>query len=438
MNRTFAVALFATFTAAATTQAQNPGAQQSSAIPIRQLTPAVATDSGVLSSVWGINALPGNRLMVNDFIRKRVIIFDETLKRFTTVMDSAAGAPANYSTSISPGLVPYFGDSTLLVDRSSTAFLVVAPNGKLGGILSPPKASDIYAMSTALLDAKGRLLFRGFRRAAPGGRGAAPPPAPVAIGQTQIGPAGPDSAPILRGDFDARTVDTVGMIHISATKSVMTRTDPALTGGIGGFGGSMNNPLPLTDEWTLLPDGTIAIVRGQDYHIDWIAMDGKMTSTPKMPFDWKRITLEEKQQIIDSVKSASNRYQDSLRAVSPTLPTGQPRFFLPAFFVEPAELPDYYPPVRAGQVKADYEGNVWILPATSTLAKGGLLYDVVNRKGEIIERVQFPPGRTLIAFGRGGDIYMSPASPLLPTSGPSITSLERATVIRPAGAVIKP
>ncbi len=92
--------------------------------------------------------------------------------------------------------------------------------------------------------------------------------------------------------------------------------------------------------------------------------------------------------------------------------------------VDATDLPDYYPPVRQGQVRADPDGHVWILPSTSAAAKGGLLYDVVNRKGEITERVQLPPGRTLVGFGQNGTIYMHNVKS--PKSG----AIERAEVVR--------
>jgi hypothetical protein len=95
---------------------------------------------------------------------------------------------------------------------------------------------------------------------------------------------------------------------------------------------------------------------------------------------------------------------------------------LPFVAVEPSEMPDYYPPIRAGTVKADQDGNLWILPTTSTLSANGLVYDVVNNKGVIIERVKLPPNRRLMAIGKGGVVYMG------------VTDhgfrLERATVIR--------
>ena len=35
-----------------------------------------------------------------------------------------------------------------------------------------------------------------------------------------------------------------------------------------------------------------------------------------------------------------------------------------------------------------------------------LVYDVINRKGELTHRVQFPAGRQIVGFGPGGAIYM--------------------------------
>lgn len=100
---------------------------------------------------------------------------------------------------------------------------------------------------------------------------------------------------------------------------------------------------------------------------------------------------------------------------------GKPQI-LPFVAVDPSEMPDYYPPIRGGTIKADQDGNVWILPTTSTLAANGLVYDVVNGKGEIIERVKLPPDRRLVAVGKGGVVYMSNVSRGF--------RLERATIVR--------
>ena len=67
------------------------------------------------------------------------------------------------------------------------------------------------------------------------------------------------------------------------------------------------NPLPVVDEWAVLSDGAVALVRGRDYHIDWVNPDGSRTSSPKIPFEWQRLSDEDKVAFIDSVKAARER-----------------------------------------------------------------------------------------------------------------------------------
>ena len=70
-------------------------------------------------------------------------------------------------------------------------------------------------------------------------------------------------------------------------------------------------------------------------------------------------------------------------------------------------MPDYYPPIRGGTVKSDLDGNVWLLPNTSARStNGGIVYDVVNRKGELFERVEMPRERSIAGFGPQGTIYL--------------------------------
>jgi hypothetical protein len=62
------------------------------------------------------------------------------------------------------------------------------------------------------------------------------------------------------------------------------------------------NPVPEgADDWAVLSDGSIAVVRAHDYHIDWLYADRTRASTPKMPFDWRRLTDEGKKMKVDSV-----------------------------------------------------------------------------------------------------------------------------------------
>ena len=73
----------------------------------------------------------------------------------------------------------------------------------------------------------------------------------------------------------------------------------------------MVNPLPQGDDCALLPDGTIALVRTKDFHVDWLNADGTVSSTQKIPFNWERLTDEGKVAFIDSARVAIEKARAS-------------------------------------------------------------------------------------------------------------------------------
>jgi hypothetical protein len=81
--------------------------------------------------------------------------------------------------------------------------------------------------------------------------------------------------------------------------------------------------------------------------------------------------------------------------------------------VSPGELPDYLPAIpRAGVTRVDARGRLWVLP--SMAAQGGragdgagLLYDVIDHTGTLVERVRLPAGRALEGFGADGAVYLT-------------------------------
>ena len=417
---TSSLLLVALFAFASRGSAQDTSAAMratSSAIPVRQLKHVVTSDTTVLMGLAAARHLPNGSVLVNDPTRRRLVLFDSTLQRFRILADTSTNSPNSYGLRPSSGgMIPYIADSTIFIDAESGAFLIINPAGEFARVMGPTRPSDLYTIASGqygtstAFDTKGRMVYRSIRR----------PPnsafASLVLGGPPVVTAYPDSGPLMRMDFDKRTVDTISIIKVPLQKMVTATT----TNSVAQY--PVVNPLPYGDEWTMLPDGTIAIVRGQDYHMDWLGMDGKITSSPKMPFDWKRITAEEKQQMLDSLKKAD---ADTKAKAPPTPNPGYAVPLRPFITVTLKELPDFYPPVREGQVRADRSGNVWILPSTSTAAnRGGLTYDVVNRDGKIVERVQLPTGRTLVGFGPGNTIYMHYVK------SPTVAALERAEVAR--------
>jgi hypothetical protein len=254
----------------------------------------------------------------------------------------------------------------------------------------------------------------------------------------------PDSAFIVRFDFATRTLDTAAAIRIPKTRMEMSRDDQ------GRFHMAMTAFPPRTvDDWAVTADGAIAVVRGLDYHVDWLSPDGTWTSSPRMPYAWERLSDEDKSALLDSTVRAMQVLMDSIPArmqraglggaapsasagprggagpgsaggggavviVTPGGPGGsggpgggpaRSTVLVPtATRAQIADVPDYRPPFGQGAVRADREGNLWI--RTNKVVDGRPVYDVVNRRGEVGDRVQLPPFRTIAGFAPGV-VYMA-------------------------------
>src|SRR5207253_9944560 len=79
--------------------------------------------------------------------------------------------------------------------------------------------------------------------------------------------------------------------------------------------------------------------------------------------------------------------------------------FPPLPMVSPSELRDYKPAVQPGSTRADADGNLWIRTSQNVDARP--VYGIINRKGEVIDRVELPANRVLAGFGPGGVVYLA-------------------------------
>ncbi|MEX2285018.1 MAG: hypothetical protein WEE89_21200, partial [Gemmatimonadota bacterium] len=53
------------------------------------------------------------------------------------------------------------------------------------------------------------------------------------------------------------------------------------------------------------------------------------------------------------------------------------------------------------------DGNVWIRTVPSKPTPGGPVYDIIDPSGKLVNRLQTPPGYTLVGFGKGKVVYLS-------------------------------
>lgn len=405
-------------------------------VPIRELT-VETKSSHVFANIFQVRQIANRQVLVNDGLRRQLLLLDDKLALSRVVLDSvAAEGGERYGATAAP-IIGALADTTWFVDRAARALLVIDPSGKVvrttASPTQPPHFSSL-AMSRAGTDAAGNLVFRVYA-----------PAAMKRIGDTTakliiLEQRSPATTPILRANFESRATDTVGAVkQANGGRGVSKQDPPAMPTAIGYF-----HPLETIDEWTMLTDGTIAFVRGADYHVDFLRPGGATEAGPKLPFDWKPLSDEIKKQILDSAKLAIDSIvaeamsRDGVAARNealaflfdrmsvtrpqplPTAPSPARSYsalersmpLIPYEMVSIKEMPDYYPPIRPGAVQGDADNNLWILPTTSAQSKAGeLVYDVVSSNGLMLERVRLPQGRSIAGFGRSGVIYLASREP---------------------------
>jgi hypothetical protein len=389
---------------------------------IRPLGPITRVSTQPMASVSAAIPLSDGHVYVNDVVSRRVLLFDSTLATAKVVADSTAVTSKAYGAR--PGaLFAYRSDTAILTDPASGSMPVLSPTGTIARVMAAPTVAGPIGLNLGNpfyppgFDAGGRLVTQlptlvRF-----------PDPVP---GKPSTQPTTMDSSFIVRMDLTARTLDTVAPFKTVKINQVIGRDED------GNMTSMKVTPdiLPVVDDWTVCSDGTIAVVRGRDYHVDWLGADGKWRSTPKMPFDWQHLDDAQKTALIDSALTAIKARRDSMGAIiasrgampagaaggrgevaavggrgrgggdgsgppPPQLIDGRPAL---------SDLPDYRPAFLRGSTRADAEGNLWI--RTTTLVKGQPVYDVVNRQGTVVDRVQLPPFRTIAGFGPGA-VYMA-------------------------------
>ena len=401
----FRVAFAAVLFAAASTPC---GAQQLP--PIRQLRPVEHASKELLGAVTQVVALPDGRVLVHDLRRRRVVLFDSTLDSFTVIADGT-DATSNAYSSRAASLIRYAGDSSLFIDPTALAMTVIDGTGKMGRIMAVPSPQDANRLTggtngTPGIDGYGRLVFLGAQKRV---LGAVPPQ---------------DSAPLIAFDLRSRRADTLAKLLRPGGYAPVKVESPEF----GALFFAPTAPMPMSDDWAVLADGSVAVVRGQDYHVDWIRPGLKVTATRKLPFAWMHLDDSTKAAFMDSVKAVvaaidAERQRQIDAGVTPTAierPPGTPLPILsaaesqmknasvlkapPQAFVSSSSLPDYAPPFAPGAVSSDMDGNLWV--RTSIVVNGGSIYDVISGMGVLVDRVQVPARRVIAGFGKGGIVYM--------------------------------
>ncbi len=347
-----------------------PGmAQAQAGVPEQRLDKAEAEFQESFDQVSALRELPSGKVLVVDLGPKALLLAD-----FKTGTQAAIGrngqGPGEYQF---PGaLIPYVGDSTLLVDQVSRRFLTVSADGKLGKTIPYPDALQGMALAKGA-DRQGRIYLQG---------------SPFRLGDG-VGEPGtiPDSAPVVRWDRGSNKVDTMAMVKIPATKMQRTGTANARVVMM------RSQPFAPQDEWVVTTDGRVGIARVGNYHVEWVG-ERPATGAP-VPFQPVKVSDGDKQSFMAAMKNTRNRI---------TVTNGGPgrgqEIKPPEPTADEFDWPEYKPVFRGRSGLASPEGQLW-LQRNSPASDSVPAYDVFDASGRLARRVYLPKGRQVVGLGTG-------------------------------------
>jgi hypothetical protein len=319
--------------------------------------------------IGALRELPGGKVLLVDLGPKALLLADFKTGQQTPIGRNGQG-PGEYQF---PGeLIPYLGDSTLLVDRVSRRLLTVSPDGKLGKTVPFPEGMLGLAQPKGA-DRKGRIYFQASPFGGPGDGDAA-----ATI---------PDSAAVVRWDRATNRLDTLTRVKIPATKVQRSGTSNARV--------VMVRPQPYApqDEWAASPDGRIAVARVGDYHVEWLG-DRPARGAP-VGYDRVRVGDGDRDEYMAAIKNTRNR----ITVVNGGPGRGQ-ELRPPEPKVDDFEWPEYKPPFRARSALVSPDGQLWVQRYTQ--ARDSVpVFDVFDASGNLSGRVYLPKGRQVVGLGDG-------------------------------------
>lgn len=356
--------------------------------PLKTLTKPDVEHAEPFTQINGVRELRDGRVIVADVREKTVQIVD--LKAGTAQKIGREGSgPGEYS--LPARLLAMPGDTSVVYDPLNRRFLVIGPDGKAGPFASyesedagaGPMRISVGARYT---DARGRLYSMGSN--------------------FSISPNGPstsaDTAPIIRFDRATKKTDTIAFVHTAPTSIRTTQGGTNVSVRAGG-----GNPYVPVDDWAVTPDGRVAVVRVQDYHVDWYAPNGQRTSGPAVSYEKLKVTEDDKKAFRERRNNGGGATMVVTQQVGPG-GTSRSAGVAPQGNIqmpEPTDWPDLKPPFTGASAAAAPNGQLWVLRTRAAKDKIPT-YDVFDASGRMVGRIALPAETRLVGFGNG-TVYLA-------------------------------
>ena len=210
------------------------------------------------TQIRGVRELADGRVIISDRLDRGVVVADFT-RHTTTPIGRTGSGPAEYR--LPTVLSPMPGDSTMLSDEGNQRMAVIGPDLRIHRTFNLMLPGIGVPLGARGVDHQGRFILQ--------------------IPGWVLEHAG-DTVVVVRFDPRTQRVDTLARV-----KGSTPRRNTQIPG------------LPYVifaaqDIWNLTSDGRVAVVRSSDYHVDWRDADGRVTSGPRIPFERRPVTMDDR------------------------------------------------------------------------------------------------------------------------------------------------
>jgi hypothetical protein len=313
----------------------------------------------------------GGQLLVADGTEAELAILDFT-KGTRTALGRKGAGPGEYQM---PMALLGAGDTIWVMDAAQQRIVAFLPDLK-PGTTYPVVTFDQQTMTALSMpmvtDRRGRLFASAMK-----------------ISQGTTGPIVPDSATVVR--LDPRTNNAPRTVV--ATVRNVTSGSPQVQRNGQNVNITVQFPgLVAADAWAVFPDGRVAIVRGNNYSVQFIGADGKASAPKLIPHTRFPVTAADRTAEMDAVKKVMVEQNKMMQRMVPEGITMEIQI------IPPAQWPTQYPPLSPLAAIAAPDGKLWVRRAVPE-RDGRQQWEVIDATGTLIARWRLAAREELVAVG---------------------------------------
>jgi hypothetical protein len=359
-------------------------------VPTRTLSKPDAEFSEPFTQIAGIRELRDGRVIAIDPRDKTIQVVDLRAGTATKLGREGSG-PGEYGMPLRLLALP--NDTSAVVDILNSRMLLINPNATVGGFvdLNTPaqggRGEGRIAIGGTTIpqgsDNKGRMYIEG-------------PPFRL----TENGPQSADSVPMIRWDRASGKRDTLawrrvpqGTTQISGGRSGGGQNVSMRVGGGPPFAGA--------DAMVIAPDGRVAVVRHEPFSVDYISETGQRTRGQPIRYEKIKVSEGHKAEWRERQRGATMMMMtnDNGRRSATMAPNNN---------VQDPESwgGEFMPPFLNGTNNLVFSNDGYLWVARTGPAGMAPTYDIIDRGGNVVQRVVLPKRHRLLGFGNSA-IYLA-------------------------------